>query len=402
MSAAWQKVAADFCLHTRQSEEDAANESKVAQKWLAVHATLAPSPLVYAHVASDYALVNLRTHNPPLHAYTRAPINVEAFVFVTKHGFSKVKPSVISARMPSFLQFCQELFPRPVGEELWEEHYRGDTWKPMAYFLALNASNRADFYPLVEAIYTADLPKVCIGDKDAAADLYTRIVRLKIVTPTAEELGQLLTLVDLKEAPVHVDQKDEIIQVNQVQDPIMAENPSQQNLVQERLAFAPMAAASAMDSVSWEDIRRNPFVQTYRKNAGLAVTYSPQKLVKQMILSRIGLNGKEPVCASLLGTHQTKFPVSSANLTAEWSFLMDCIDAFETDPGTLMNIASPSLVAFSQGVFVKPTTRGFLRQILSAYVGQSSSTDSEQRRLLRFLKAHPQLDKSIINTIVKL
>lgn len=384
---------ANFAKHTRQSEAECKDLSKLAQKWLAIHTTIAKAQLVYAHVASDYALVNMRTHNPPLTNYMRAGFDVDTFVFVLQNGLESNKPIAVDESMPSFAYFCETLFPKPVGEESWEAYERNDHWKKAAYFLSLSA---AQYYPLVEAIYFADKPaaaRLQRAEKDEVSDLYTHINRfatdkLKTVPPSPAEIGKIISLIHIEEPRVVV--------INSAPLPPVAAAYDEQQMECE-LAFLPVSSDANGSQQQWSAIRKDKFVQEYRKSAGLNATYPPQKIVKQMILSSLGFKGNEPVCASLLSQHQKEFAQVNP---AAWSELMSAVTCFDSNPASLLDAKRPALIAYAP-LASSLDPHVFLHNVLTLYYAARTEPISDRAKI-RYLKAFPTVDENIINTLVKL
>ncbi len=402
-----------FAAHTRQSDEEASDLTKLAQKWLAVHTCIASAPLVYSRIASDYALMELRTHNPPLHSYTRTGFDVPTFVAVLKNGLESNEPLDAAAIGPSFSQFCAALFPKPVGEEAWEPYRRRDHWKKAAYFLA--AQQRHQLYALVEAIYFADktdAEKASRVERDTAADLATLVTKystqhLKAIAP--EELGNLISKVKMPPVVVVNTTADSIeggyhstiAEYDSDADHIDAAAAAEDSGV--RIQFsAPFSSSTKEEGRVWDEVRRNDRIQDYRKRAGLNAIFSPQKLAKQVVLSVLGFKGTEPECAPLLAVHQTEFAAAPTGLEeSDWRLLMDSLKALPGDPAQLMNVSSPALIAFYREV-PKENAHDFLESMVRFHAGEDKAENVDSRFKKRYLQLHPQVDESILKTIVLL
>ncbi len=386
-----------FANHTRQSYDEAKDVSKLAQKWLAVHTTLVQAPLVYAHIASDYALLNLRTHSPPLSHYARAGMDVDAFVYCVKNGLKSNKP-IDAKAAPVFAQFCDSLFPKPVGEEAWEKYERSDHWKKAAYFLALNASQPSHFYPMVEAIYFEDRPLIARAsraEKDEVADLFTRINRFSRM-PAPVEIASLISQISIEHNVIVNKTIDAKATATTSSDSEEAEGPliiaeAEQDQLQ-------LAVSKVESKQTWNDIRKDAFIQDYRKRAGLSATVPPQKLVKQMVLSLLGFKGTEPVCASLLLQHQDEFVQVTPDA---WPTLAAALMCFEKDPVKLLDAKRPALVAYAQ-LASSLDSRVFLNDVLTLYHNQQQLASISDRPSIKYLKAFPRVDECIINTLVNL
>jgi len=126
----------DFAQHTRQPHGESL--TNLAKKYLAVHCSLAPMPLVYAHVADDYALLELRTHQPNIHHYSQVgSFQPDLFVKIMRDGYAHLRGPINVEHRPSLSYFMDTLFPQPGGAEEWQAwHDDQDNWKKRALFMA--------------------------------------------------------------------------------------------------------------------------------------------------------------------------------------------------------------------------------------------------------------------------
>lgn len=387
-----------FARHTRQSEDETRNVTKLAQKWLAIHT----APLVYAQVASDYALLALRTHSPPLQSYAAGGFDVPTFVAVLKTGLQSNEPIDATAVGPAFAQFCEAIFPTPAGEEKWEKFTRNDHWKKAGYFLAA-AQRPTQFYPLVEAVYFSDLASSNGGQKptraqlDDMADLATRITRytsqhMKEGSVSPKELGNLISMI--KMPPVVV--INHVAAAAEVDDEEEHERESVHLHNEAQIHFVSSSSSAAAKD---DAVRKNEAAQAYRKSAGLNVTFSSQKLAKQIVLAALGLTGKEGMCEPLLAKQQEAFvSLATAPQKSDWDVLLS--EAITCDPSMSLDLKDPALVAF---FLAKPSenARAFLRDVVLFRLGQEVE-GIDERFKKRHLKIYPDTPESVIKAIALL
>lgn len=299
-----------FAAHTRHRPAST-SLTALARKWLTLH--VAPQPETYVHVASDYNLLQARTHSPALSSYgdpARA-VDTEAFVWITKNGYPQDRPLTLEEEQqwPALAQFRDTFWPSPVGQEAWEPFQRRDHWKERAYFLATlsdHMRNRAQFHALVDAIYRDGLEANADVDvKDAVSDLYTGLVRYATadagVRPTVREMGTLLAALNLD----HIDK--DVCDLG-----LMAP------LVETELETAVDAAASVEEQVPVQNIvlvtsettpvldeatlRHHPDVEAFRRRELLPPTFPVRKVLQQMWLCHLGVQ----VPADLLSAAQRR------------------------------------------------------------------------------------------------
>jgi len=282
---------AKFATHTRQSTAEREDTCTLAKKWLALQCNLAPAPHVYAHIAHDYPLLELRTHEPPITTYAtgRMPIDEKTFVWVTSH-----LPSVYTMERQgeALSHFVDTFFPRPIGEEAWVKHKNNqDGWKPAAYFLALNCRDNAKFYSLVEAIHGAGASAAgTTTDKSAAADLFSQLKHYKPLegSVSAKELGELISLVDISPEAIECgvcDGGGSAAPVADTEPPQEEEEvPDESPLAQQAEIHRPLR--------TWAELRRDPLLQEYRRVASLPPTYPVEKLAESLLVSAFAIEDR--------------------------------------------------------------------------------------------------------------
>jgi hypothetical protein len=387
-----------FAKHTKQSEEDIANTSKLAQKYIAVHVTLAPTPLVYNCIASDYKLLELRTHNPPLDHYQQESIDVPTFVHITKNGFQNLQESIENENKWQFYSFFKEtVFPKPVGEEVWKSYYKPDLWKERAYFLALNCNNKAQFGSLIRAIHAENNNNGAAApiDKDVANQLISKLIRFTkdnthiLVNIDPTEIGEMIAQIQLKEElPLPLPPQEIACGTcggNKVDSD--EEDMSLRSNAQIETGAKLELAASGPPTKTWQELRKTEVVEAYRKKSLLNATFSANKIGKQVLLASIGFSGTEPTVKHLLGTFQKKFE-SPPSVLVDASVFVEAMDVSQIDT------QAPDLIAFDKMYGPFESERAFV----SAYLKVHQEKDVKNA----FLKKYPQLNESIIKVVVAL
>lgn len=376
---------AAFAKHTRHSIEDE-TPSKLAQKWLALHVQSAPAALVYTTIATDYALVNLRTFDPPLSAYTaNAAPDPATFVYIMKNGYPRTTP------IAEFGAFRDEHFPKPVGQEAWVEYRRDTHWKERAYYMAVQCGTP---YALVEAIHYEDVvpanKPASYVDKDHVALMYARLVKHARLYPaqaygTTDEIGAIIKQIALPVTELAV-QEEQSVQGVGDRGP-----PSVEDMTD---ATVTMKMVFAEELVS----PRQPLpvdCSVYRKAACLPPSFQTTKLIKQMILARVGAEAD----ASLLGRWQKELAPRSKVDDATWAALETHI---VVDPSTLLD--TPALremhTALYRKQYQKPgSVSEFVRAALGVYAKDAAlRTETEAA----YVKKYPIPDPSLIKTVVNM
>jgi hypothetical protein len=391
----------DFANHTRQSDAERADLTSLCKKYLAVHCNLAPMPLVYAQIASDYKLLELRTHNPPIHHYARYnAFDPDTFVTIMRDGYAHCKGPIDTTKRPCLSYFIDSLFPKAVGQEAWEAwHNDGETWKQRAYFMALNCNEHADFYQIVSKVFSPHSG----GDKDAIDDLYTRLNVFKATMPacSAEEMGSIIK--DLK-MPETIDccgaqekkekekkKEDEAI----VEASLILSDIAQQPKLQFVAAPPPPPEGGGGGVVE-------P-IQTYRKRLGLNVTFPPLRLAKQVLLSAMGFKGTERAeFEAVRGRDQSEFMPydkiqdgavleSALSSVIDHSKLTALLNEHGADDCALK--AAP----LATGGAIEPVA--FMREMIGMYASSGEITD---RRVRAYLKQWPKPCDALINVVLNL
>ncbi len=378
-----------FAKHTRHSLPDE-SPTKLAQKWLALHIQSAPSALVYTRIAPDYALVNLRTFDPPLSAYTaNAAPDPATFVYIMKHGYPRTTP------IAEFGAFRDEHFPKPVDQEAWVDYRRDTHWKERAYYMAVQCGTP---YALVEAIHYEDV--VPIGrpasyvEKDRVAAMYARLTRHARLYPnqaygTVEEIGALIQQIALPVDFELATQEEQSVQG--VGDRGPPNVPDITNATEEsKMAFSEELVSP-----------RQPLpvdCSVYRKAACLPPSFQTTKLIKQMILARVGASVHD-AGSDILGRWQKDLPSRATVDDATWAALQTHI---VVNPTTELD--TPALrelhVALYRKQYQKPgSVSEFVRAALGVYAKDATlQTETEAA----YVKKYPIPDPSLIKTVVNM
>lgn len=165
-----------FAAHTGLPlEEGDESLTSVARKYLAVHVNVVPARLSYAHVASDFDLLEMHAQNPPLSSYAVSrTLDAEALVWIMRNT-SAIKTNATLATFCAEALACQ---PR--------------SWKDGAYLLALATARgqSPQFRSLIKAIYDADNAE----QKGYFPDVYNAVKRHVLPMSSA---GQQKTAADI-------------------------------------------------------------------------------------------------------------------------------------------------------------------------------------------------------------
>src|SRR6185295_11081052 len=202
-------VLARFASQTRQAPE--MGRTLLARKWLALQLCGGVHAL-YAQVGDDYALVQHRLRGDGLSANlvsTATPWSrqeLAAFVEMCAAGLAEAGPVEAAHGQPALQAFCERVWPAPVEQEVWEPYHldRADHWRKRAYFLATQRAGPL-YAETVAAIHDAGHPpEECRrrAHRDAASDLYTRIVAHKPEAPDPLATAAVLRDLNLGDAKV--------------------------------------------------------------------------------------------------------------------------------------------------------------------------------------------------------
>jgi hypothetical protein len=373
----------NFARHTQQSEKQAENASLIAQKYLALHSKLAPVGVIYPYIASDYLLMCLKTHSPPLNAYSdeHTMVDIPTFCHLMQTGYPKgpVQASPNSA----LAHFQDNVMPKPVGEEQWVNYERDNHWKDRAYFLSLNYKNHAAFHDLVQTI---------AGNTAEGDAMYQKLLNYTLpASISAKEIASLIK--ELKISNVEVDpQGTAPIPTRTVAKPheTHGDLPTKSPIV-----FVANKQSEEAPRL-WSDIGQDEHVQDYRRRANLSASYSPKKLVKQMILSSIGVpaTSAESLVPKNVPLSDATFPAVSAEA---WPVLMNAVESMDAEKHAL-NPASPALCEILPGGPADAVST--IQTMLTLYHPSCELKTMDEGTKMQFMKSYPQIDESIIKSII--
>jgi hypothetical protein len=403
-----------FAKHTRLRNE---SDSEIARRWIAIHI----SPQLYNCIATDLPLMKLRTHKPALeHYYTEAKLDPAAFVHVMQQGhapYDAIKMHDSALELPSLHRFVDTL--HGVSEEAWQPFERKDMWKDRAYYVAM--TRETDLYPLVNAIYMADVADAEKNDmrhKDAVSDMYHRLLLYKdqhgadAVSNT--DLINVIGMIQLVPVENHgvncgemkteyEEEKRRLAEAEELNEALPQQQQQDVGAAKIRINIAP--AAPPTGKLDFEHLRQHADVQAYRKSANLSATFDTPKLAKQMVLARAGVKTADTIHGRMqraLGKSDASWEtVEHALQHFDWTRVQFPLD----DPSVVDTHRVACLLEHTYAPtalqLVKTHFRLFDTSAI-ADVDASSSNALIQQHVQRFLKKYAQPSQVFINTILSL
>lgn len=390
-----------FANHTRHRAARDGDLTQLARKWMVTH--VAPtSPATYAFVANDYALVEARTHSPPLASYADRlhPVDVETFVWTAKNGYPANRPLTLEEEQqwPALAQFRDTLWPKPVDQEAWQPFERNDHWKERAYFLAAAGAckDRPQFHALVQAIYSEPLGSVTTettepkgsggsgSSVDQISNLYTRILRV-LPEPSAYELGTLIAALDLGEqqgGPSCEIARQEYLEEKQE---AAAVEPVIEKEIPVILVNKDATQQEQQQHVSFEDAA----IIAFRQRELIPPTFSKQKVIQQMLLTHLGVAVPSHLLASAQRrmSRQPMGPVSLSETVFDW------IDEVPHDKWAAhLNLECPQVQAYYFG-----RADGSAGQPITAQALVRGLIQDERHR-----KRWPDVEPSLVKAITEI
>lgn len=308
-------VLEQFAANAKLSKNDLLDTSRVLQRYMAVHVTIAPADIAYGLVADDYKMVELQARNPPISVYRKGtrPVHVGTFITACKN---------MESSSHSFDQFREAVRPIAADEEKWMYLTSKERqWKDKAYFMALNFTESSAFKPLIEAIYAYPEKKANYLDPEPGRiyDQMVKYVPKQNPVQLAHDIGRMI-------ASIHVD-NDKLSVVTNKQEPDMQFKLEADQPIQRKKSAITISSDISPITQSFASLR--PQMESYRKRAGLPATVDVHRLAKQMIYAASGMNHDE-VPDNLLSRYQKKLtPVISDE---ERSVALMCVDAFISVP----------------------------------------------------------------------
>lgn len=270
------------------------------QKFVAVHIAAEPH-VTYTHMgATDYNLLRLNMHSPPLDVFSKSKeIEPEVFVQMAQ-TITRPPPTT-----PLFEDFCATFFPRPQDEEKWVRAELVQTdWRPSALLLCLAmGKDKPGFTKLARAIKSdvdvAALRSYTISPKDLAKEAARHIASMK--------LGDDHILVEMGGEEKEEKQAD-----------VIASDSSSASS-----SASPVVFATSPPLKTWDDetFQSHPVIRSWKAQCGLSQLFPNSKAIKQLVASFAGFN---TVKSDILGHNQRNpLPAAPENLSAEdWSMLM--------------------------------------------------------------------------------
>lgn len=407
-----------FGVHTRQRK---ATLTELGRKWLALHS--GGGAPTYALVANDWALMEARTHSPPLHTYldpVGRAVDPASFVWITKNGYAHARPLTETEQRewPHLAQMAETLWPRPVEEESWQAWERRDHWKERAYFLATMGSRaRPQFYGLVEAIYRdgrPSEPSTEMQERDEIAGLYTKLQRYGANSahwPSAKELGSLIATLDLEHVTAGADcaearrlyleerkrkAEEEAAAAARVEATLENAAPIAVEAEPIPLIAKTPGQGVAVPMTPEERLENHAGLAAFRRRHLIPPTFDVRTVAKQCVLASMGAPVPSHLMASAqrraLGTMVT--PMASECDAELVNALLDSVP--HTKLVEHLNLVSAPLQTYywSQRDASSLTGHEFVGRLVGDYASNAESS--------AFRKSYPIPDQSLIKTIIEL
>lgn len=371
----------------------------LTQKYVTVHLRSAHPALVYPYIGDDYTLLKLRTHSPPLDAYTEdRDIDPIAFAYVMKHGYeNRPLTEEEMIQFPSLQHLKENLMPKPVGEEAWKDYERDDHWKARAYLIGLQWKNTAAFPDIVQAVYG---PRSTQEERDAYSDFMTSLLRYEPYEHmSAEEMGHMIAAMDLGDS---LPLESNVFERHAPFETCKSEFQSHAQRIAptDPIAFHIGEEASSSSS-SWMDIANNPFMQSYRKQACINATFSPKKTLKQMIFASLKIPLEQvPNPTRILPATQPVDETLPHVPKEAWPFCIKAMAHLDVSKHELNPEAE-----FFQDLMPEGGTANALdtiETVLTLYHPECEADVIDPQVRARLLKQHPKMDSSIISSLMKM
>lgn len=365
--------------------------TELGKRYLAVHMRMIHPSVAYSYVGSDYQKVKMRTHSPGINAYCEERmVDVPLYVHLMKDGYPNRPPTEEErARFPALEHFRENMMPRPVGEEAWVDYERKDHWKARAYFIGLNWKEMPQFYQLAEAIWKEDAS----NSNGNFGDFYSALLDYKpYKNLEAQEIGDILNELHLENDPAV---QSTLLMIPEVSVEVFVDSATHGDVPEkEPISFK---VTKSTESVG-EDIQFNEHFQNFRRAACLNATFSPQKIVKQMIFSSLKL----PVPEALLPLSR---PVSDNQMPPvpkeAWPILMGALNSMNIKRHVLDETAPFFRDFLSQGG--EADALETLKATLTLHHPEIETTEDDKRRhQSRMLKEHPKIEESVLETLIKI
>jgi len=161
-----------------------------------------------------------------------------------------------------------------------------------------------------------------------------------------------------------------------------------------------VATQPETETLTWNDIQRDASFQQYRKEAGLNVTFSPKKTVKQMIFSSLGLNVSDITAAESIIPLSRPLSDALPPVSADaWPLLVGAMESMDVTKHTL-NPDSPLLRDLLPGG--EANALSTIQTVLTLYHPECEMEALDPRLRARLLKTHPTVDASVVQSILEM
>ena len=312
----------------QSNDGDAFALTLLAKKYLALGVNVVPTQRVYDAISSDYALLSMRTHYPPLAAYsepTNAPIDPVTFAEIVKQGFgpSGKKHAHLIESSIEFNRFVDLITQRAPDQESWVDVCRKDKWKDVALFLGLNYKENPCFYKILKAV----------SEKDDVSELNKHMLAYKPRNMQALE-KEMVAFIQSIDLPVEF--CDQIFSASIASDSplVSATKGIEPRQVEEKGGKKSVILSHLEPQNNLEDLRER--MEPYRRRAGLPVVVDTKRIAQQLVYAALG----EDIPANLLTKSQRALiPIAGEE---EETLVMDIIQSEALDEETLKKIIASS------------------------------------------------------------
>ena len=270
----------EFAIHIGAPYETATDVALVARKYLALCVSAVPVRAAYAHVDSDYELLELRLAAAPLAAYGEGAthINVPTVVYAFKSGYSEAM-----CDNPLVAAFAAA---QPIRTRVEER------WKDAAYVYALVAAKKTpQFYSLVEAIYNDTS-----HHHRTFADVYEHLKRFSFKA-SANDIGNLIATLRVEFSAATDDDEATI-----VESPLVMEDGSISRTGTAIVARYVSVTDSPQAAQPLAELRTQ--LEPYRKRALLPPLTPLTQVAAQVLLASVGASLQDAPPPNILHRNQ--------------------------------------------------------------------------------------------------
>jgi len=278
---------------------------------------------VYDAISSDYTLLSMRTHYPPLSAYSEpksAPFDPVVFSEIIKQGFDAKKHIKLIESSVEFNRFVDLITERSPDQERWVDGCRKDKWKDVALFLGLNYKENPSFYRLLKVV----------SEKDDVSKLNKHMLDFK--TRDTQSLGREMTAF-IQSIALPVEFCEEILSslvLRTTKEHVQKEEAIKEEITKEKALILFHSNAE----YKMEDLRER--MEPYRKRAGLTAVVDTQRIARQMVYSSLGEDFPPEI---LTKTQKTLTPIQGEE---EQNLVLDIIQSEAFDEDSLKELTTYS------------------------------------------------------------